>query len=435
MSESILDSQSEKSLEWAADTGLKIALIGRTILLVPVMIFVAAVGAFPSNVIWPAIILAFTVAGLLLYGAVGTRFARGWYKYLLFVIDVFAVAAAFYFAPLTEGGDPPRILMFRSYGPDIFYILVGAAALTLSPGLVLAVGAAAASAWLTLFYKVIAGMDQTLSWSDLPPASDAATYMAVTLSPNFIAETTRWLEASGITFTALLLAFAVYRARTVVIERARLQSERQQIEGLFGRYVPKEVVANLVAADGAVRPERRVASLLYLDVEGFTSLTERRSPEDVMSILSAFFDAIGQILARRGGTVTNLQGDALVGCFNAPVDVPDHAEAAVQCAQDILRMLAEQRFQGEELSVRIGINTGEVAAGTVGGTGRQTYTVHGDAINVAARLEALNKETRTRILITAETASGLADRSGLLSMGEIPIRGKSGAVEIFSLGT
>ena len=78
---------------------------------------------------------------------------------------------------------------------------------------------------------------------------------------------------------------------------------------------------------------------------------------------------------------------------------------------------------------------GWVAEGTgaVGGTGRQTYTVHGDAINIAARLEALNKETGTRILITAETAAGLADRSGLQAMGELPIRGKSGAVEIFSL--
>ena len=423
----------ETSFARAADSGLKIALIGRTIMLLPIFTIVLAGGAYPSNVIWPTVILVFIATGFGVYRSIGTPYARRWHKYALFLGDVAAVAVAFYFAPLTEGGDPPRIMMFRAYGPDVFYILVGAASLTLSYGLVMSVGTMASAAWLALFYTMVADMETTLSWSDLPTASDTETYLDITLSPYFTGDASRLLEAAGVLFTALLLGFAVRRAKTVVIERARIADEREQIEGLFGRYVPKEVISGLMATDGEVRPVRRVASLLYLDVEGFTALTERRTPEEIMTILSAFFDAIGLVLATRGGTVTNLQGDALVGCFNAPQDVPDHADAAVACARDILSMLAMRRFEGETLNVRIGINTGEVAAGTVGGTGRRTYTVHGDAINVAARLEALNKETGTRILLTSDTASALTESENLVSVGKIPIRGKARDVEVFTL--
>lgn len=414
-------------------TGLKIAIAGRTAILLPIALIIFFAGRPPGSYAWTAITLLFMLEGLLYYLSIGTAWERRWHKYALFILDAIAIAFVLYNADLIQTDEPPRILIFRGYGPEIFYMLVGTAALTLSPKLVVWTGIAGAASWLGLFTYIVSGMENTLSWGDIPPDASVEELMAILLSPDFIAATNRQIEAAGILLTAILLSFAVYRLRSIVLDRARVERAKNRIEGIFGHYVPTEVVTGLVDGDGRIPTVRRVATLLYLDIARFTTLAERRDAEDLVAILSQFFDRVSQVLSRHGGTVINLNGDAVVAAFNVPIDRPDHADAALRAAAELCAMMDDETFEGEQLSIRIGISSGEVAAGTVGGSGRQTYTVHGDAINLASRLEALNKEYGTRVLISGATAGLLTQDWALDGIGTITVRGKANPVTVLTL--
>ena len=162
------------------------------------------------------------------------------------------------------------------------------------------------------------------------------------------------------------------------------------------------------------------------------ALTERMGPSGILRLLNEYFEAMVQILERHGGIVTQFQGDAILATFNVPLEDPDHAAGALRAALEMQEVARTRRFAGERLSCRIGINTGPVVAGAVGAKGRLSYTVHGDAVNLAARLEAMNKDFGTSILVSAETAlrvRGFRFRP----VGEAVVRGQTRPARVFEL--
>jgi len=208
--------------------------------------------------------------------------------------------------------------------------------------------------------------------------------------------------------------------------------ERRLMRDVLGRFVPESVARTLLADGGTLAPEEAEATLLFCDVEGFTALTERLGAGGIVEVLNAYFEAMVDILERHGGIVTQFQGDAILATFNVPLADPAHATNALSAAMEMQQAVRLRHFAGETLACRIGINTGHVVAGAVGARGRLSYTVHGDAVNVAARLEALNKEYGTRILVAAPTAArghGFA----LRRVGEVTVRGHSEPIELFEL--
>ena len=139
-----------------------------------------------------------------------------------------------------------------------------------------------------------------------------------------------------------------------------------------------------------------------------------------------------RIIGAHNGIVTQFQGDAVLATFNVPVEDPDHARNALRAAKAMLACVAAREFAGERIRVRIGLNTGALVAGNVGGGGRQSYTVHGDAVNLAARLEALCKERDTSLLVAAATAKALPE-ADLEPVGTITVRGLTEPVAVFSI--
>ena len=158
--------------------------------------------------------------------------------------------------------------------------------------------------------------------------------------------------------------------------------ERKRIRDLFGKYVPEDVAALLVQNDGASRPRNAVATVLFLDIAGFSTLSEKLSPAELVDTMNAFFSDAVQSIEERGGMVAQFQGDALLAVFNVPIARDDHAEAAVDAALAILDTVDGKLFAGHRLACRIGINTGEVVAGAIGARDRLSYTVYGDTVNV-----------------------------------------------------
>ena len=334
----------------------------------------------------------------------------------------------------SSGGDVPQNLVFLSSRTEFGYIVIAISILALSPALVLwtglcvVVGLAAATAW------IVSGMEHVISYGDLSPSPSREDVLAVVLNPDFLGIPVRVIEGGVLALVTGIAALAVHRARNVVRAHAAAELERARIQRIFGRYVPEQVAEQIIDA-GQLAPQQREASILFADIEGFTRLSETLPPAQVIELLNSFFAAATTIIDGLGGVVVNHVGDALIASFNAPLPLNAHAARAVDAARAFLSLVSEREFEGHRLRLRIGITTGLVAAGTVGSAGRQTYTLYGDTVNLAQRLEELNKELETECLICGATFEAApSDCADARPMGSVQLRGRDRAVEVFALG-
>jgi adenylate cyclase len=210
-------------------------------------------------------------------------------------------------------------------------------------------------------------------------------------------------------------------------------AERQRLQAAFGTYVDPALAARLLEqGDDVFTGERRQVTVMFVDIRDFTSFAEANTAEDTVTRLNALFEIVVPAVVDAGGHVNKFLGDGALAVFGAPNDLADHADAAVTAAVLIHRLVAE-RFGGA-LRIGIGINTGLVIAGTIGGGGKLEFTLIGDTVNVAARVEQLTKTTGDAILLTGHTVDALNRRSpGLTDRGFHALKGKSAAVKVFGL--
>lgn len=208
--------------------------------------------------------------------------------------------------------------------------------------------------------------------------------------------------------------------------------ERSLIRRTLGRFVSKEVARRLLKAGGRLEPVEAEATVLFCDLEGFTPLTESLGPVGVVAFLNAYFEVMVGIVERHGGLMTQYQGDAILAVFNVPVELAEHAAAALRAGTEMVRATEEQQFAGLSVRNRVGISTGPLVAGSIGAHGRLAYTVHGNVVNLASRLEVLNKDYGTRILVAGETARRCKDIA-LRKVAEVAVRGYSEPVSLFTL--
>lgn len=211
-------------------------------------------------------------------------------------------------------------------------------------------------------------------------------------------------------------------------------AERQRLQGAFGTYVDPALAARLLEqGDDVFTGERREVTVMFVDIRDFTPFAEANTAEDTVARLNALFEIVVPNVVHAGGHVNKFLGDGALAVFGAPNDLVGHADAAVSVAIGIQRLVAE-RFGGA-LRIGIGINTGVVIAGTIGGGGKLEFTLIGDTVNVAARVEQLTKATGDAILLTHSCVDALASRPrGLIDRGAHALKGKSAAVQVFTLG-
>lgn len=217
--------------------------------------------------------------------------------------------------------------------------------------------------------------------------------------------------------------------------------EKRKMKRLFGQYVSKDVYNQLVANPDLARlgGARRDMTVLFSDIRGFTTLTEKGQPEEVVHMLNEYFTRMVSIVFEHHGTVDKFVGDMVMALFGAPLDDPLHADHAVETALDMIHELGElnRRWEAEgrtsNLDIGIGVNTGSMIAGNIGSDQIMSYTVIGDAVNLGARLESLNKQYSTRIIISDETRQRLKGRFEFRSLGDVVVKGKSEPVAIFEV--
>lgn len=210
-------------------------------------------------------------------------------------------------------------------------------------------------------------------------------------------------------------------------------AERQRLQAAFGTYVDPALAARLLEqGDDMFTGERREVTVMFVDIRDFTPFAEANSAEDTVARLNAVFEIVVPAVVDAGGHVNKFLGDGAMTVFGAPIDIANHADAAVNAAV-LIHRLVTQRFGGE-LRIGIGINTGKVIAGTIGAGAHLEFCLIGDTTNVAARVEQLTKTTGDAILLTDQTVEALASRpSGLTDRGSHELKGKSAAVRVFGL--
>jgi adenylate cyclase len=210
-------------------------------------------------------------------------------------------------------------------------------------------------------------------------------------------------------------------------------AERQRLQAAFGTYVdPGRAARLLEQGDDVFTGERRQVTVMFVDIRDFTPFVEANTAEDTVARLNDVFEIVVPAVVEAGGHVNKFLGDGALAVFGAPNDLADHADAALTAAVLIHRRVVK-RFGGA-LRIGIGINTGVVIAGTIGGGGKLEFTLIGDTVNVAARLEELTKTTGDAILLTQQTVNALV--SGLpelVDRGSHALKGKSTTVQVFAL--
>jgi adenylate cyclase len=210
-------------------------------------------------------------------------------------------------------------------------------------------------------------------------------------------------------------------------------AERQRLQAAFGTYVDPNLAARLLEqGDDVFTGERREVTVMFIDIRDFTPYAEANTAEDTVARLNALFEIVVPAVVDAGGHVNKFLGDGALAVFGAPNDLANHADAALSVAVLIHRLVAEQF--GGTLRIGIGINSGVVIAGTIGGGGKLEFTLIGDAVNVAARVEQLTKTTLDAILLTQQSVDALVSRPrGLIDRGFHVLKGKSAGVRIFGL--
>jgi len=214
-------------------------------------------------------------------------------------------------------------------------------------------------------------------------------------------------------------------------------AERQYLRDIFGKYMPESVAEQILADQertGRAADTLAEATLMFIDIEGFTTLSERLPPADVASILNTYLGLVVPVIQRHHGVVNSFIGDGLFVSFNLPLALDQHAAAAIRSALEIQKLVPAATFaSGTRIRVRIGINTGPVIGLTVGTEDRQQHTLLGDAVNIAARVEQLNKRFDSTILATESTVQAAGPGFPCVRLGETDVRGHRGEVVVYRI--
>ena len=364
--------------------------------------------------------LAFTVLRLIL---AHLHRLPEWMRYASIVIDMTLLLVLIWSFHL-QYEQPPS---FYLKAPTVLYIFIFIALRTLNfdARKVVTAGFVAVLGWLVLVVYVI-----TIDPRDSMITRDYVEYM----TSNSILIGAEVDKVITILVVTGVLGLAIKRNLSLLTYAVQESVSNEDL----ARFVPAEVASQMRISDEGVQVgfgELREATVLFLDIEGFTTLSERLEPQHLVRTLNLFYAVVAEPLTRHDGVIVQFQGDAVLATFNAPRLNPDHAANAVRAALEIQSVLRSHDFgDGLFLHARIGINTGAVIHGLIGTPDRLGYTVIGDEVNIAARLEALNKDYGTSIIVSGDTYYKAGpERFAFALLDEVMVRGRTKSTRIYKV--
>lgn len=232
-----------------------------------------------------------------------------------------------------------------------------------------------------------------------------------------------------------VMGFVTHEVRKRMTDAFQSAAERDRVVNLFGQHVSASVVDALMARGARPETEVRHVCVMFLDIRGFTSYAEERTPEEVVSYLNSLYDLIIEAVDHQGGIVNKFLGDGCLAVFGAPISDGRDCRNAVTAALDVLDAVDDAAATGRIPATRLGIglHTGAVVTGSVGSARRKEYTIIGDVVNVASRIEQLTKEHGVALLGSEEVWSEVRSEIDAREIGSVPIRGRGTEVKVYSL--
>lgn len=215
---------------------------------------------------------------------------------------------------------------------------------------------------------------------------------------------------------------------------------KEKIKQAMGKYLSQDIMKNVVnnIDDLKLGGKRAIVTVLFSDIRGFTSMSEKMSAEDVTKILNEYFTEMEPIITKYNGVINKFIGDAVMAIFGEPIQDLNHPVNAVRCAYEMLQKVVYLRekwlMEGKpKIEIGIGICTGEVFIGNIGSEARMEYTVIGDTVNLASRIESFNKVYKTNLLVSSSTYSYISDIADVIKINEVKIRGKAQKMNIYEV--
>jgi len=224
--------------------------------------------------------------------------------------------------------------------------------------------------------------------------------------------------------------------RKRILKSFSVIEDRNRISRTFGEYVSPEVMSTLLNLKPDLRSESKNVCVMFLDIRNFTGFAEKRSPEEVVRYLESLFEFMIEIVNRHHGIINKFLGDGFMAVFGAPLSDGKDCANALEAAQEILDRIQQEVQAGKILptTVGIGLHAGEAVTGSIGSELRREYTVIGDVVNLAARIEKLNKEFDSQLLISEIVWESLSERRGnAVPMGQVQVRGREQAIQVYQL--
>jgi len=367
-----------------------------------------------------AIYLAFSLVRL--YLAV-KRKLPDWMLYLSSIVDIALLLGLIWSFHLQY--EQPASFYLKAPTLLYLFIFIAIRALHFDPRFVISTGISAAIGWVLMVIYVLV-IDPTNNMI----TRDYIEYM----TSNSVLIGAEFDKIVSILMVTGVLALALHRARNLLFESVIEGSAARDLS----RFVPEEIAQKVIQSEeGAITGKGEVSecTILFTDIEGFTAISETLTPEKLIEALNHYFSLIAGPITEHGGVISQFQGDAVLATFNVPRPDSDHASNAVRAALDIQSVLEGVEFgDGVHFNTRVGINTGAVVGGLVGSGDRVGYTVHGDNVNLTARLEQLNKDYGTRIIVAGSTKAEIPEGSFVFSeLGEVSVRGLNRPVRIYTV--
>lgn len=422
--------------------GLTTALWARLGTVVAVQAWLVIATPKPYTLFYHASLFLFLLFGVTQLLLLRSRYDARWQAYVFALLDGMLLGAVI-LLPNPFLADPPPPAMILRYANIIFvFVLLAGAALSYNPGLVLCTGLSTMTVWrfgvflLTSREEAITSRDQ--AWLQ---ADGMDQTVRVFLDPEFTHLVTQDKKVFVVVLVSILLALVVSRARRLVRSQVTIERARTNL----ARYFSPNLVDQLADQDhplGAVR--RQSVAVLFADIQGFTSLSETMPPEDVVDLLRGFHERMETAIFAHQGTLDKYIGDGLMATFGTPTPGERDAANALAAARRMLSELAilnEERILRDEppLKLSIGIHYGMVVQGDIGGGRRLEFTVLGDTVNVAARLETMTRRLGTPLAISQDMVDQLSkelaapDLSGLVENEPQAIRGRVAKLGIWTL--
>ena len=380
-------------------------------------------GANPMIAPEPWVLAGYVLFTLIRLNLAYKRRLPNWLLYLSVIMDMALLLGLIWTFHLKY--DQPASFYLKV--PTLLYvfIFISLRALRFEVRYVLIAGGVAALGWLLMVLYVVS----------IDPADPMITRSYVEyMTSNSVLLGAEFDKVISILMVTAILAVAIARARRLLVESVVESSAARELS----KFVPDEVARQAKAGEERMQAgqgEVREATILFTDIEGFTTISETMTPTELIATLNDYFAVVSKPINEHGGVINQFQGDAILATFNLPETLPDHAAHAIRAALAMQEALKCTQFgNGIVLRSRIGINSGEIVGGLVGTGDRLGYTVHGDDVNLAARLEQLNKEHGTRIIVSGRTCelAGPA-QFPFKKLGSTTVRGRRTPVVIYTL--